>query len=152
MSTVLWLMAVCNWMYSEAVHRRSKIEDLAQRFVEALRSIIAHCQSPEAGGFTFGLPLAQLSQDELDEALGMVEFEGDMQDEVKKYEDVYPLSPMQQGCFSTAFSLQHPGCISNNQTMSCMGTWISLHLSLAAGGRSASDLADCLVWELEEFR
>jgi len=50
-------MAVCNWwMYSEAVHRRSTIEDLAQRFVEALRSIIAHCQSPEAGGFTFGLP------------------------------------------------------------------------------------------------
>jgi len=44
-------MAVCNWwMYSEAVHRRSTIEDLAQRFVEALRSIIG--QSPEAGGFT----------------------------------------------------------------------------------------------------
>jgi len=38
-------------MYSEAVHRRP-IEDLAQRFVEALRSIIAHRQSPEAGGFT----------------------------------------------------------------------------------------------------
>jgi len=52
-------------------------EDLAQRFVEALRSIIAHCQSPEAGGFTpSDFPLAQLSQDELDEALGMVEFEG----------------------------------------------------------------------------
>jgi len=44
--------------------------------VEALRSIIAHRQSPEAGGFTPSTSLAQLSQDELDEALGMVEFEG----------------------------------------------------------------------------
>jgi len=45
-----------------------KIEDLAQRFVEALRSIIAHCQS-QAGASPSDFPLAQLSQDELDEAL-----------------------------------------------------------------------------------
>lgn len=64
-----------NWMYSEAVHHRATIEDLAQRFVEALRSIIAHCQSPQSGGFTpSDFPLVELNQDELDQALGMVEF------------------------------------------------------------------------------
>jgi len=85
MSTVLWLMAVCNWwMYSEAVHRRSTIEDLAQRFGGVALNH-RHCQSPEAAASPSDFPLAQLSQDELDEALGMVEFEGDMQDEFKKY-------------------------------------------------------------------
>lgn len=64
-----------NWMYSEVVHRRATIEELAQRFVEALRSIIAHCQSPQSGGFTpSDFPLVELNQDELDQALGMVEF------------------------------------------------------------------------------
>jgi len=82
---VLWLMAVCNWwMYSEAVHRRSTIEDLAQRFVEALRSIIAHSVSRGRRLHTFGLP-AGAAESRRTEALGMVEFEGDMQDEVKKY-------------------------------------------------------------------
>jgi len=120
MSTVLWLMAVCNWwMYSEAVHRRSKIEDLAQRFVEALRSIIAHCQSPEAGGRHLRTPPAvELSQDELDEALGMVEFEGDMQDEVKILRTFILYLPCNRMLFHSLFA-QHPGCISNNQTMSC---------------------------------
>ncbi|AFZ17608.1 non-ribosomal peptide synthetase [Allocoleopsis franciscana] len=65
------------WSYNHKVHRRSTIETLAQGFVEALRSLIAHCQSPEAGGFTpSDFPLAQLGQDDLDAVLGMVEFEG----------------------------------------------------------------------------
>ncbi|MBE9224524.1 amino acid adenylation domain-containing protein [Phormidium sp. LEGE 05292] len=33
-----------NWSYSQKVHRRSTIEFLAQNFVAALRSIVAHCQ------------------------------------------------------------------------------------------------------------
>jgi hypothetical protein len=41
-----------------------------------LRSLITHCQSPDAGGYTpSDFPLAQLSQYELDEAFGTVEFE-----------------------------------------------------------------------------
>ncbi len=41
-----------DWGYSEAVHRRSTIERLAQNFIEALRSLIHHCTSPSAGGYT----------------------------------------------------------------------------------------------------
>jgi non-ribosomal peptide synthase domain TIGR01720 len=40
------------WTYSQQVHRRATVERLAQGFLEALEALIAHCQSPEAGGFT----------------------------------------------------------------------------------------------------
>jgi amino acid adenylation domain-containing protein/non-ribosomal peptide synthase protein (TIGR01720 family) len=41
-----------DWVYSESAYRRSTIERLAQRYTQALRTLIIHCQSPEAGGFT----------------------------------------------------------------------------------------------------
>ncbi|QMS92037.1 amino acid adenylation domain-containing protein [Nostoc edaphicum CCNP1411] len=41
-----------NWTYSNQLHRQSTVEILAQGFIEALRSLIIHCQSPDAGGFT----------------------------------------------------------------------------------------------------
>jgi amino acid adenylation domain-containing protein/non-ribosomal peptide synthase protein (TIGR01720 family) len=41
-----------NWTYSNNLHRQSTVETLAQRFIEAMRSLIAHCQSADAGGFT----------------------------------------------------------------------------------------------------
>jgi non-ribosomal peptide synthase protein (TIGR01720 family) len=58
------------WHYSRQVHRRETIEGIAQRYLEALRTLIAHCLSPEAGGFTpADFPEAGLSQKELDELL-----------------------------------------------------------------------------------
>lgn len=64
-----------NCTYSQAVHCQTTIEALAEGFVEGLRSLIDLCQSPDAGGFTpSDFPLVQLSQDELDKALGIVEF------------------------------------------------------------------------------
>jgi non-ribosomal peptide synthase protein (TIGR01720 family) len=65
-----------NWTYSENIHQRATVEELAQDCVAALRSLIAHCQSPEAGGYIpSDFPLALLSQDELDKAFGSIEFE-----------------------------------------------------------------------------
>ena len=56
-----------DWGYSEAVHRRSTIERLAQNFIEALRSLIHHCTSPSAGGYTpSDFVEAGLDQDGLD--------------------------------------------------------------------------------------
>jgi non-ribosomal peptide synthase protein (TIGR01720 family) len=40
------------WTYSEARHHRATIDALADRYVEALRALIEHCLSPEAGGYT----------------------------------------------------------------------------------------------------
>ena len=53
--------------YSQNLHARSSIERLAHMYKEALQSLIDHCQSPQAGGYTpSDFPEADLSQEELD--------------------------------------------------------------------------------------
>jgi amino acid adenylation domain-containing protein/non-ribosomal peptide synthase protein (TIGR01720 family) len=53
------------WTYSEVVHRRETLEWLAERYMDELREIIAHCRTPEAGGFTpSDFPLAGLSEEQ----------------------------------------------------------------------------------------
>jgi len=60
--------------YNEQLHNASTIEAVSNGYVEALRALIAHCQSPEAGGFTpSDFPLINLNQSELDLALSEVE-------------------------------------------------------------------------------
>jgi amino acid adenylation domain-containing protein/non-ribosomal peptide synthase protein (TIGR01720 family) len=77
-----------NWTYSEELHRRSTIAALSDGFVDALRSLITHCTSPEAGGYTpSDVPLAKINQQQLDDLL----------QKQQQIEDIYPLSPMQQG-------------------------------------------------------
>ena len=79
-----------NWTYSENVHRRATIENLAADFINALEQIVSFCRSHEAVVFTpSDFPLAGLNQPQLDM---LVEENGDV-------EDIYPLSPMQQGLF-----------------------------------------------------
>jgi non-ribosomal peptide synthase protein (TIGR01720 family) len=55
------------------------VEKLARSFIEELRALIAHCQSPEAGGYTpSDFPLANLGQEQLNNVfarLGEEEFE-----------------------------------------------------------------------------
>jgi non-ribosomal peptide synthase protein (TIGR01720 family) len=52
------------------VHERATIEGLAHAYLAALRALIAHCQSGEAGGFTpSDFPKARISQKELDTVL-----------------------------------------------------------------------------------
>ncbi|MBO0797965.1 MAG: non-ribosomal peptide synthetase, partial [Blastocatellia bacterium] len=64
------------WTYSENVHRRSTIERLSRNYIESLKSLIAHCQSPEAGGYTpSDFFMAELDQEGLDQAFEAVEFE-----------------------------------------------------------------------------
>jgi amino acid adenylation domain-containing protein/non-ribosomal peptide synthase protein (TIGR01720 family) len=62
--------------YSSHAHRPQTIERLAESFMKALREIIAHCASPEAGSYTpSDFPLAQLGQEELDAAFRLIELE-----------------------------------------------------------------------------
>jgi non-ribosomal peptide synthase protein (TIGR01720 family) len=62
-----------NWGYSQAVHRRSTIERVAQNFMEALRSLIHHCTSPSAGGYTpSDFVEAGLDQEELDHLISQL--------------------------------------------------------------------------------
>ncbi|PSB30551.1 non-ribosomal peptide synthetase [Chlorogloea sp. CCALA 695] len=62
-----------NWTYSQSIHRAATIESLAEKFIDKLRSLIVHCQSPEVGGYTpSDFPEAQLNQTELDNLLGKI--------------------------------------------------------------------------------
>jgi amino acid adenylation domain-containing protein/non-ribosomal peptide synthase protein (TIGR01720 family) len=56
--------------YSENMYRRHTIESLADEFIGALRDLITHCQSGNAGGFsTSDFPEAGLRQEDLDKLL-----------------------------------------------------------------------------------
>ncbi|MGH8908707.1 MAG: amino acid adenylation domain-containing protein [Egibacteraceae bacterium] len=78
-----------HWSYSQQRHRRERIQTLARGYLDALRGLIAHCCSPEAGGLTpSDVPLARLDQARLDELTRTVS---------GRVEDVHPLSPLQQG-------------------------------------------------------
>jgi non-ribosomal peptide synthase protein (TIGR01720 family) len=58
------------WIYSTNIHRQATIEELAHGFMDALENLIAHCQSPAAGGYTpSDFPEADLSQQELEDLL-----------------------------------------------------------------------------------
>jgi non-ribosomal peptide synthase protein (TIGR01720 family) len=41
-----------DWTYSKTLHRESTIRQLADGFIKKLRSLISHCQSPDAVGYT----------------------------------------------------------------------------------------------------
>ncbi|RUS95283.1 hypothetical protein DSM106972_090590 [Dulcicalothrix desertica PCC 7102] len=75
-----------NWTYSEAVHHRATIENLAQEFIAALQNLIVHCQSPEAGGYTpSDFPYSGLNLQKIKKLLG----------NNRQIEDIYPASPLQ---------------------------------------------------------
>ena len=65
------------WNYGSQLHAKETIERLADEYTEALRRLIAHCQSSGTEGFTASdFSLIRLAQDELDQILNEVEFEG----------------------------------------------------------------------------
>ena len=59
-----------DWSYNEKVYCRSTIERLADSFLGGLRSLITHCLSPDAGGYTpSDFPESELIQEDLDKLL-----------------------------------------------------------------------------------
>ncbi|MCP3144849.1 non-ribosomal peptide synthetase, partial [Pyxidicoccus xibeiensis] len=77
-----------SWKYSEGVHQHATVESVAQGFVEALRALIRGRDSADARHYLpSDFPLARLEAPTLARVL-----EGDI-----TVEDLYPLSPMQQG-------------------------------------------------------
>ncbi len=77
-----------SWIYSEAIHHRDTIESLAAAFLDELRGLLAYCPSSvDAGLSPMDFPLSNLDQAQLD---GLLRDNPDI-------EDIYPLSPMQEG-------------------------------------------------------
>ncbi|HEX6292064.1 MAG TPA: amino acid adenylation domain-containing protein, partial [Herpetosiphonaceae bacterium] len=76
------------WSYSRQVHEPSTIAALAEAYLQALRALIAHCLSAEAGGYTpSDFPLAGLDQAALDRVVGGS----------PAIETLYRLTALQQG-------------------------------------------------------
>ncbi|WP_130903346.1 non-ribosomal peptide synthetase [Pseudomonas sp. Sample_23] len=76
------------WNFSAERYEAQTINDLAAAYLGELQSLIAHCLQDEAGGLTpSDFPLARLTQAQLD-ALPVP---------AAHIEDVYPLTPMQEG-------------------------------------------------------
>ncbi|WP_433273364.1 non-ribosomal peptide synthase/polyketide synthase [Actinosynnema sp. CS-041913] len=85
-----------SWQYSENVHDDATVRRLAERMLDALREIVAHCASPDAGGHTpSDFPLARLTQEQVDRIAG------------PDVEDIYRLTPLQAGM--VFHSLVEPG-------------------------------------------
>ena len=84
------LRLVC--LYSEMVHRQETLERLLGLLGRELRALIRHCMAAEAGGYTpSDFPTARLRQAELDRLAAR------LRDSLGGLEDLYELSPMQQG-------------------------------------------------------
>ncbi|GAB4108483.1 MAG: hypothetical protein OHK0022_59890 [Roseiflexaceae bacterium] len=61
---------LAGFTYSPGLHEEATVRRLAESYLAALRELIAHCLSPEAGGFTpSDFPEMDVSQDELDSIL-----------------------------------------------------------------------------------
>ncbi len=79
---------VLRWTFSRERHDQHTIRELAEAYVAELQSLVAHCLKDDAGGLTpSDFPLAHLTQAQLD-ALPVP---------ASAIEDVYPLTPMQEG-------------------------------------------------------
>ncbi|AXO88719.1 non-ribosomal peptide synthetase [Pseudomonas parafulva] len=77
-----------DWSFSRQRFEPARMQALADEFGQVLRELIAHCLRPEVAGVTpSDFPLAHLTQPQLT-ALPMP---------AQSIEDIYPLSPMQQG-------------------------------------------------------
>jgi non-ribosomal peptide synthase protein (TIGR01720 family) len=62
-----------SWTYCRAAHDAATVQRLADSHIAALRALIAHCRSPEAGGYSpSDFPLADLGQRQLDRVVKKV--------------------------------------------------------------------------------
>jgi len=62
------------WTYSAHVHQRTTIERLARDYLAALRALISHCQSSDAGGYTpSDFPLAALTPQTLSKLSSLID-------------------------------------------------------------------------------
>ncbi len=79
---------VLRWTFSRERYDQQTIRELAEAYLGELQSLIAHCLSDAAGGLTpSDFPLAHLTQPQLDS----------LPVPASAIEDVYPLTPMQEG-------------------------------------------------------
>ncbi|WP_369986954.1 non-ribosomal peptide synthase/polyketide synthase [Pseudomonas xanthosomatis] len=101
-----------NWTYSQAMFDSSTVEWLADALLDELQALVAHCCDERNGGLTpSDVPLAGLDQAGLD-ALPVP---------ARQIEDLYPLSPMQQGMLFHALAEADSGAYVNQMRVPVEG-------------------------------
>ncbi len=101
------------WSYSHNFHNESTVRGLAEGYREHLEALIAHCAGTRADGFTpSDFPAARLSQDSLD-ALAL---------RFQDIEDIYELTPTQQGMLFHSLYEPDSGAYFNQLTCRLDGT------------------------------
>jgi amino acid adenylation domain-containing protein/non-ribosomal peptide synthase protein (TIGR01720 family) len=127
------------FVYGERLHRRETVAALADCFARRLETLIAHCLARPKGGFTpSDFPLAALRQQELDALLAG-----------RAAEDVYPLSPLQEGLLFHSIAAPSSGVYFRQMRCALRGP-----LDAAAFAAACQDLVDrhgilrtAFVWE-----
>ncbi|MCP4657237.1 MAG: amino acid adenylation domain-containing protein [bacterium] len=137
------------WSYSENLHRRATVEGWAQGFVGALRSLIRHCLSPGAGGYTpSDFPETGLDQTGIDQLLE------DLSDAEAGFPQAfYPLSPAQQGMLFFAMMQEEVSTLFSNQTHCVLEGELDVALFRTAWQRVVERhpvLRTFMVWEGRE--
>ncbi len=108
------------WKYSQNIHKSTTIEALAFDFMANLQALIAHCQQPDAGGYTpSDFPDIEFKQAELDRVLSQIDFAHSLAD--RRIDDIYPLSPSQQGMLFETLSIPASGVHIEQQVWTVQG-------------------------------
>ncbi|MBF8723838.1 non-ribosomal peptide synthetase, partial [Pseudomonas guariconensis] len=133
-----------HWTFSRDLFDVATVERLATAFREELAALVAHCCDEAQGGLTpSDVPLAGLSQAQLD-ALPVP---------ARQIEDLYPLSPMQQGMLFHALADAHSGDYVNQMHVAVSGLDEQRMAAAwdAALGQHES-LRSLFLWQLEQPR
>ncbi|MFT3774240.1 MAG: amino acid adenylation domain-containing protein [Minicystis sp.] len=87
------------WTYSENRHREGTVAALAERFTTSLRALVQHAAARDAGGYTpSDFRRVRLSQPAIDMLAALAAEDAPAElPRRKNIEDIYPLSPLQQG-------------------------------------------------------
>lgn len=125
--------------FSRHMFRLASITAFAATYKRELEAIIAHCTDAANGGLTpSDLPLAGLDQSEID-ALPVP---------AREIEDVYPLSPLQQGLLFEALEAPEAGRYVNQVAVAVMGLDLErFHAAWAAMTARYGALRTSFAWE-----
>ena len=130
-----------NWSFSQAMFGEATVKCLADDYALELKALIDHCcESAHQGVTPSDFPLARLSQDQLDGlALNVVEVE-----------DLYPLSPMQQGMLFQSLYGEGSGDYINQMRIDVQGLDVArFHQAWQVAVQRHEILRSGFVWQAE---
>ncbi|MFY0567871.1 non-ribosomal peptide synthase/polyketide synthase [Archangium lansingense] len=138
-----------SWAYGEHLYRKETLESLARGFLDAVRALLRRCTSEDAASLLTpsDFPLAPLGQKQLDALVERVA-RGSARGR-RNLEDLYPLSPLQQGMLFHVLREQGGGMYFNQLVCELRGA-----LDLSAFARAWRQVVDAhpilrtaIVWE-----